>query len=88
MRALSAALLLCCLAVPAAAQPARSEPTFPHNRVLTHREEAPIIRQRIADRFETLLPTLMRREGIDMWIIISREYNDDPVFRSMAPLQT
>ena len=30
----------------------------------------------------------MRREGIDMWIIVSREYNDDPVFRSMAPLTT
>ena len=23
-----------------------------------------------------------------MWIIVSREYNDDPVFRSMAPLTT
>jgi Xaa-Pro aminopeptidase len=31
---------------------------------------------------------LMRREGIDLWIIVSREYNDDPVFRSMAPLTT
>ena len=30
----------------------------------------------------------MTREGIDMWIIVSREYNDDPVFRSMAPLTT
>ena len=30
----------------------------------------------------------MRREKIDMWIIVSREYNDDPVFRSMAPLTT
>ena len=31
---------------------------------------------------------LMRREGIDMWIVITREYNDDPVFRSMSPLTT
>src|SRR5688572_8356494 len=30
----------------------------------------------------------MRREGVDMWIVVSREYNDDPVFRSMAPLTT
>jgi Xaa-Pro aminopeptidase len=30
----------------------------------------------------------MRREGIDMWIVISREYNDDPVFRSLAPFET
>ena len=27
----------------------------------------------------------MRREGIDMWIIISREYNEDPVMKTMLP---
>ena len=57
-------------------------------RVLTHREQAPLIKAWIAKRFDTLLPELMRREGIDLWIIVSREYNDDPVFRSMAPLTT
>ena len=56
--------------------------------VLAHREQAQIVRRWIEERFETLLPELMRREGIDMWIMISREYNDDPVFRSMAPLET
>lgn len=76
------------LATPAASQLPRSEPTFPQNRVLTHREEAPIIRDRIAERFRTVLPELMRREGIDLWLVITREYNDDPVFRSMAPLET
>lgn len=58
------------------------------NRVLTQREQAPLVRAWIEARFESLLPGLMRREGIDMWIIVSREYNDDPVFRSMAPLTT
>ncbi|MCL4847911.1 MAG: M24 family metallopeptidase [Acidobacteria bacterium] len=57
-------------------------------RVLSHREQAPLVRGWIVERFDTLLPTLMRREGIDMWIVVSREYNDDPVFRSMAPLTT
>jgi Xaa-Pro aminopeptidase len=28
----------------------------------------------------------MTREGIDMWIIPTREYNEDPVFGSMSPL--
>jgi hypothetical protein len=56
--------------------------------VLTHREQAPLVRGWIEKRFDTVLPELMRREGIDMWIIVSREYNDDPVFRSMAPLTT
>jgi len=47
-----------------------------------------LLRAWIERRFETLLPELMRREGVDMWIIVTREYNSDPVFRSMAPLTT
>ncbi len=58
------------------------------DRVLTHREQAAFVKGWIERRFDTVLPGLMRREGIDMWIIVSREYNDDPVFRSMAPLTT
>ena len=57
-------------------------------RVLTHREQVPLVRSWIEKRFDVLLPELMRREGIDMWIIVTREYNSDPVFRSMAPLTT
>jgi Xaa-Pro aminopeptidase len=60
----------------------------PAQRVLTHREQAPLVTRWIAQRFDTVLPVLMSREGIDMWIVVSREYNDDPVFRSMAPLTT
>jgi Xaa-Pro aminopeptidase len=66
----------------------RAAQTLPANRVLTHREQAPRQRQWIEQRFKTLLPSLMRREGIDMWVIVSREYNDDPVFRSMSPVTT
>jgi Xaa-Pro aminopeptidase len=60
----------------------------PAERVLTHREQAPLVKGWIEKRFDTLMPNLMTRTGIDMWIIVSREYNDDPVFRSMAPLNT
>jgi Xaa-Pro aminopeptidase len=60
----------------------------PAQRVLTHREQAPLVKGWIQKRFDTVLPGLMQREGIDMWIVVSREYNDDPVFRSMAPLTT
>jgi len=60
----------------------------PNNAVLTHRQENPLIQARIEERFDTLLPELMRREGFDMWIVITREYNSDPVFPSMAPNTT
>lgn len=36
-------------------------------------------------RLDNVVPELMRREGIDMWVIIAREYNEDPVITSMLP---
>ena len=73
---------------PLVAQLPRAEQIQPQNAVLTHRQEDPLIKERIQERFETLLPELMRREGFDMWLVITREYNSDPVFRSMAPITT
>ena len=58
----------------------------PTVRVLTHREQNALVTPWIKKRFDTLLAGLMTREGIDMWIIPSREYNEDPVFASMSPL--
>ncbi|GAA4274751.1 M24 family metallopeptidase [Aquimarina gracilis] len=37
------------------------------------------------DRFNNLLPKIMDRTGFDMWILISREYNEDPVLKTMLP---
>jgi Xaa-Pro aminopeptidase len=53
--------------------------------ILTQREQAAIIDELLDDRLKNLLPGLMRREGIDMWVVISREYNEDPVIRTMLP---
>jgi Xaa-Pro aminopeptidase len=53
--------------------------------VLTQRDQAKVIDELLDDRLRTLLPTLMRREGFDMWVIISREYNEDPVIKTMLP---
>jgi Xaa-Pro aminopeptidase len=39
----------------------------------------------LTERVATILPDLMRREQIDMWILISREYNEDPVLKTMLP---
>ena len=53
--------------------------------VLSEREQSKIIDEVLEERFNTVLPSLMQRTGIDMWIIISREYNEDPVLRTMLP---
>ena len=39
----------------------------------------------LTERLDTLLPRLMRETQIDMWLVIAREYNDDPVFLSLVP---
>ncbi|MEX2270952.1 MAG: M24 family metallopeptidase [Vicinamibacterales bacterium] len=83
-RVVSTALLTSACAVTALS----AQVAFPADRVLTHREQAPIVKAWIQQRFTQVLPALMQREGIDMWIVVSREYNDDPVFRSMSPLTT
>ncbi|WGK65013.1 M24 family metallopeptidase [Croceiramulus getboli] len=54
-------------------------------QVAPERERAQIIDELLADRFENLLPKLMDQSGIDMWVIIAREYNEDPVLRTMLP---
>ena len=56
-------------------------------KILTEKERADIIDEILVDRFDNLLPKLMRREGIDMWILISREYNEDPVMKTMLPAE-
>ena len=49
-------------------------------------ERRPIVQnQLLEERLTELLPTLMRESQVDMWIVIAREYNDDPVFLSLAP---
>lgn len=35
-------------------------------------------------RLERVLPALMRRHGVTMWVVICREYNEDPVFFSLV----
>ena len=57
------------------------------DQILTVREQSAFIDQVLEYRLDSLLPDLMEREGLDMWIIISREYNEDPVMKTMLPAQ-
>ena len=54
-------------------------------QILSPREQSRVIDEILAERIENLLPALMDRTGIDMWVIISREYNEDPVLKTMLP---
>ena len=39
----------------------------------------------LTERAQTVLPMLMKRADVDMWLLISREYNEDPVLNTMLP---
>lgn len=53
--------------------------------VLSQRAQAEVIDGWLDDRIQNLLPGLMTETGIDMWIVMSREYNEDPVIRTFLP---
>lgn len=53
--------------------------------VLSQRAQAEVIDSWLEERIQTLLPKLMTESGIDMWIVMSREYNEDPVIRTLLP---
>lgn len=99
MRSLAFLLLLCPVLLPshisAAATEANQNSTVLHpkiqalqqaaNGILASREQASLIDAIQTERLERLLPPLMREQNIDMWVLISREYNEDPVLKTMLP---
>lgn len=57
----------------------------PYPRVLPLEERSVLVDEILEDKVKNVLPGLMERTGIDMWIVISREYNEDPVIETLLP---
>lgn len=84
-----AALVVALLAQPVAAAPARiamSEaedhaPAVPP--VLSARERAETENRILAARLDMIVPAIMREAGIDLWLLVAREYFEEPVVASM-----
>ena len=53
--------------------------------ILEEKDRAALKDKLLEDRFTNLLPELMDKSEIDMWLLISREYNEDPVLKTMLP---
>ncbi|HPW18782.1 MAG TPA: M24 family metallopeptidase [Candidatus Aminicenantes bacterium] len=53
--------------------------------VLSLEEQARVCDGWLRERLTVLLPELMRRERIDMWLVVCEEYNEDPVYLSLVP---
>jgi len=48
------------------------------------REQAEVQQGWLKLRLERVLPQLMRKHNVKMWLVICREYNEDPVFFSLV----
>ncbi|MEM9597479.1 MAG: M24 family metallopeptidase [Acidobacteriota bacterium] len=53
--------------------------------VLPERQRVAPVNKMLEQRLDDLLPGLMRETGIDMWLVINREYAEDPVYFTLVP---
>lgn len=69
--------------VPLAASASGRGVQMPH--ILSLREQAAVFNASLKVRLDEIVPAIMREEGIDFWLIICRENNEDPVYASLVP---
>ena len=79
------AILIVVLACLGAVRPARGS-EIP--AVLDLERQAAVYDGWLTARYDRLLPELMRREKIDLWLVICEEYNEDPVYLSLVPFNS
>ena len=53
--------------------------------VLPVREQARVYNEILERRLDSILPAIMREEGVDMWMVINFEYDEDPVYMTLVP---
>lgn len=76
-------------AQPAAGQAPGGEtlsPALP--RIAPLREQARTRNAWLAERLDTVVPRLMREQKIDMWVLVAREYAEDPVVLTMLDAES
>ena len=83
------ALLAALLAAPTSAAPAPivmrqtevAAPALPP--ILTARDRAATENRILTGRLDDIIPAIMREQGIDLWLLVAREYFEEPVVASM-----
>lgn len=54
-------------------------------QILPLKQQAQVIDEVLGYRLNNLLPQLMEKNNIDMWVMVTREYNEDPIIKTMLP---
>jgi len=60
-------------------------PAIDSMNILPERERARIMDEWLKWRLDNVLPELMRREGIDLWLVMSNEPDPGPVYFTLLP---
>lgn len=56
--------------------------------ILSLRDRVPVENAILRERLDTLVPRLMRENGVDMWILVAREYFEEPVVATMLDAES
>ena len=81
-------IIVASLVVVASSRPRAQQSATVERPFGTLREQAEMQQQWLKKRLDTFLPPLMRKYGIDLWVVPMREYNEDPVFSAIAAPDT
>lgn len=71
---------------PAMCQTEASDPVVP--AILALKDRAALQDKWLKQRLDTVVPALMREQGIDMWVLVAREYLEDPVVATMLDAES
>lgn len=63
-----------------------NEPIPPMPKLLSQREQADVREQWLKKRLGSLLLPMMKRHGIEMWIVVNEEFHNDPVTPHITPM--
>lgn len=85
---LAASLCLALVATPPALAFEQGRVVQGEPAVLSPRERVAVENRIVTERLETLLPRLMSETDIDLWLVLSREYAEDPIYFTLVPQPT
>lgn len=54
-------------------------------KVYPLKKQYQIINEILKERLDKVLPKLMVETGIEFWLVLNKEYNEDPIFESLTP---
>ena len=56
-------------------------------KIRSFKEQYALKDQCLKERLEIILPQVMEDADVDMWIVASKEYHEDPTFKAMVPAE-